>query len=383
MALSLTCLSSSVVLRRPQPARASRGLRPSAPAASKGARSARHAFAFAANADTAMWSIEDAEVKAACKNVAVLFDFDGTLGDTETPAMEVAFWELAPYFAGVKPMELTEEAMRTYVRENAGKAFEHMVEAANADRAAAGLCTIEELKASKGEDPAVLEVVDQARKRFGLPAFAAMRSGAAEEIADYLQMQKDETVEALSTLAHPCPGVPETLDKLAGLNVRFAIATTSGKPRVPVSVVSAKLESYFPLEKIHSGESDFDPPKFKPDPAVYLLAAKSENTAPEDSVAVEDSASGVGSASNANMGLIVGYTGGSHISEEAEASHAAMLMEGTRADNKIGADLVITDMQDLPALVAFFAAERSAGRSKPFTFPEGLLAILRGKYYLK
>jgi hypothetical protein len=29
--------------------------------------------------------------------VAVLFDFDGTIGDTETPAMEVAFWELAPY----------------------------------------------------------------------------------------------------------------------------------------------------------------------------------------------------------------------------------------------------------------------------------------------
>lgn len=28
---------------------------------------------------------------------AVLFDFDGTLGDTETPAMEVAFWEVAPF----------------------------------------------------------------------------------------------------------------------------------------------------------------------------------------------------------------------------------------------------------------------------------------------
>ena len=28
----------------------------------------------------------------------ILFDFDGTLGDTETPAMIVAFWELAPYF---------------------------------------------------------------------------------------------------------------------------------------------------------------------------------------------------------------------------------------------------------------------------------------------
>lgn len=58
--------------------------------------------------------------------------------------------------------------------------------------------------------------------------------------------------------------------------MRFAIATTSGKPRVPVSVVAAKLEEFFPPDKIHSGESDFDPPKFKPDPAVYMLAAGSE-----------------------------------------------------------------------------------------------------------
>lgn len=32
------------------------------------------------------------------KDMSILFDFDGTIGDTETPAMEVAFWELAPYF---------------------------------------------------------------------------------------------------------------------------------------------------------------------------------------------------------------------------------------------------------------------------------------------
>lgn len=39
-----------------------------------------------------------ANVEVDTKRVAVLFDFDGTIGDTETPAMEVAFWELAPYF---------------------------------------------------------------------------------------------------------------------------------------------------------------------------------------------------------------------------------------------------------------------------------------------
>jgi hypothetical protein len=35
------------------------------------------------------------------ESVAVLFDFDGTVGDTETPAMEVAFWEAAPYLVGI------------------------------------------------------------------------------------------------------------------------------------------------------------------------------------------------------------------------------------------------------------------------------------------
>jgi beta-phosphoglucomutase-like phosphatase (HAD superfamily) len=38
---------------------------------------------------------------AAAGEIAVIFDFDGTLGDTESPAMEVAFWELAPYFPNV------------------------------------------------------------------------------------------------------------------------------------------------------------------------------------------------------------------------------------------------------------------------------------------
>lgn len=34
------------------------------------------------------------------------------------------------------------------------------------------------------------------------------------------------------------------------------------------------MESFFPPDKIHSGESDFEPPRFKPDPAVYLKAAE-------------------------------------------------------------------------------------------------------------
>jgi hypothetical protein len=69
-----------------------------------------------------------------------------------------------------------------------------------------------QLKASKSEDPAVLAVVDVARAKLGLPTFKALRSGEAKEQADFLTMQKDETVEALATMAKACTGVHATLE---------------------------------------------------------------------------------------------------------------------------------------------------------------------------
>lgn len=52
-----------------------------------------------------------ANVKVDPKRVAVLFDFDGTIGDTETPAMEVAYWELAPYFPSAASESLTHQSV--------------------------------------------------------------------------------------------------------------------------------------------------------------------------------------------------------------------------------------------------------------------------------
>lgn len=42
------------------------------------------------------------EKASANKDISILFDFDGTIGDTESPAMEVAFWELAPYLINTR-----------------------------------------------------------------------------------------------------------------------------------------------------------------------------------------------------------------------------------------------------------------------------------------
>ena len=307
--------------------------------------------------------------------VAVLFDFDGTLGDTETPAMRVAFWELAPYFPEVTAESLTVESRDEYVRNNAGKAFEFMVDVVEEDRTKAGLDDIETIRTNAGEDADVLKRVDEERAQSGLPKLADTR----KLNKDLLTLQKDETVDALATLAKPCDGVPETLATLKQMDIPFSIATTSGKPRVPVSVVACNFTEYFPPEKIHSGESDFDPPKFKPDPAVYLLAAESTGALPERSIAVEDSTSGVGSASNANIGLIVGYVGGSHVAPADKASHAATLLSGVRACNGRGAEIVISDFTDLVALVEHFKTTNAA---TPVTFPQELLDGLKAKYYL-
>lgn len=296
--------------------------------------------------------------------VSVLFDFDGTLGDTERPAMEVAFWMIAPYLPsleGKTDEELLAECP-VYVRENAGKAFEHMIEACDKQREAAGLPGAEATRAAKQEPPTLLAAVDRRREALGLRPIAELRS-QGKEPATLLQQQKDDTVTRLSVAAQPCPGVPEALEGLKAMSVDFVIATTSGKPRVPVCVDTAGLRQYFPSDDlhIHSGESDFDPPRFKPAPDVYLRAASYVKREPCRCVSVEDSASGVGSASNAGMGIIVGYVGAGHIAPEQRESHGQMLMKGTRADNGRGADIVIEDMRDLPQVVRHFADLVAAG----------------------
>ena len=63
---------------------------------------------------------------------------------------------------------------------------------------------------------------------------------------------------------HPPTHLLQVIDvcnTLTKAGTPFCIATTSPKPRVPISVKAAKLEGFFPPDKIHSGESDFDPPR--------------------------------------------------------------------------------------------------------------------------
>ena len=100
---------------------------------------------------------------------------------------------------------------------------------------------------------------------------------------------------------------------------------------------------------------------------------------------VEDSASGVGSAANAGCGLIVGYVGATHIPAERKDSHAKMLMEGKRADDGRGAEVVISEFQDLLPIVAHFnacyqASEAAAGF---LPLPESLTQSFKGPFWVR
>jgi len=102
--------------------------------------------------------------------MAVLFDFDGTLADTETPAMEVAFWEIAPYVPALANASISElkAACPIYILENAGKAFEHMLHACDEERQRLGLQIVESTRANRSEPPELLACVDLIREELGL-----------------------------------------------------------------------------------------------------------------------------------------------------------------------------------------------------------------------
>ena len=306
--------------------------------------------------------------RSAMSTVGVLFDFDGTLGDTESPAMDVAFWELAPYIPSLGGVAEDGAALdkerAAFVVANAGKAFEFMCDLVDAERATSGLAGVEaaftqQRSAKAMEATPIAAAVDAQRKSLGLPTLAELfASGGAE--STLLAQQKADTNARLALSARATPNTPAALDALRAAGTPFVISTTSGKPRVPICVDAAALRDYFPSDElhIHSGESDFTPPRFKPAPDVYLRAASyvggGGGLPPARCVAVEDSASGVGSAANAKLGLIVGYVGASHIADK--EGHAKMLLAGKRSDDGRGADVVIEDMADLPPLVAAFAA---------------------------
>ncbi|MDB5491534.1 MAG: putative cytochrome pisatin demethylase [Micavibrio sp.] len=232
----------------------------------------------------------------------ILFDCDGTLVNSEKPAMGVAIDVLADAVEAQRPMlTLDRQAL---VQEFTGGHFDQMLSAMES------------------------------------------RHGVSLDKAALSADKTYRTIEALKLIS-ATPGMANALARHDAANGKRAIVTSSEFDRVNVSLIAAGLDGYFPADLKFSAHDTLPTPTPKPDPSIYLHALKALKTTALDSVAVEDSATGTKSARAAGID-VVGFVGADHISDVRKAVVAQSLLNA-------GAAVVISHMDDLEAAVAFVA----------------------------
>ncbi len=127
-------------------------------------------------------------------------------------------------------------------------------------------------------------------------------------------------------------GIEQFLDELKKRNIVCTIATGAPKSNVDFFYESLKLERWFKREETVCSDHSFPG---KPDPEIYLRAAKKINADIKDCVIFEDAESGIQAAVNAKAKTVVGIT--SLLSKK-------QLLES-------GADVIIDNYEDLDLLL--------------------------------
>lgn len=96
------------------------------------------------------------------------------------------------------------------------------------------------------------------------------------------------------------PGVRDTLEEARRMGLRIGLATSSHRDWVEPRLRKHGLLHFF--EAIHTAD---DVEKVKPDPALYRLAVQSLGVEPREAVAIEDSVNGLRAAKSAGLYSIV------------------------------------------------------------------------------
>ncbi len=140
------------------------------------------------------------------------------------------------------------------------------------------------------------------------PSEARQLAQRKRELYAELSRQGTETVE----------GVVDFIDELAQLGVPRAVGTSATRPDVDALLGELRL-----LERFDAIVTAEDVTRGKPDPQVYLEAARRLAVAPADCVVFEDAISGVQAARTAGMraiGVTTAHTRGELAAAGAEAA---------------------------------------------------------------
>jgi len=139
------------------------------------------------------------------------------------------------------------------------------------------------------------------------------------------------------------------------------------------------LADCFVTEGIHSASSDFEAPRLKPDPSVYIKAGEWTEVPMSQAIAVDSSPEGIMAASRAGVSLIIGYIGTKFDSQNELYEFANQLLRPGGSDR--GAALVIDDLRDISPIVAEFANSCTSEHWQGD--PAQLAAVCEGNAFLK
>jgi beta-phosphoglucomutase-like phosphatase (HAD superfamily) len=134
-------------------------------------------------------------------------------------------------------------------------------------------------------------------------AEARGRALSGAELDDWVQQEKDVVTRHLEQVLRPDPSVVGPVTQL-GHRFLLAAVTSSARSRLDACLRVCGLEGLFEPGRRFSAEDSLPRPTSKPDPAVYLLAARELGVGPGRAVAVEDSVNGALSAVAAGLPTI-------------------------------------------------------------------------------
>ncbi|AIS01463.1 HAD family hydrolase [Streptomyces glaucescens] len=117
----------------------------------------------------------------------------------------------------------------------------------------------------------------------------------AGQLETWVRREKTEVTAHLGRVLTPQPDVIRALTALRR-RYRLAVVSSSALTRLAACFAASGLDELLPADCRFSAEDSLPVPAGKPDPAVYRLALDRLGIAPDQAVALEDSASGVASA---------------------------------------------------------------------------------------
>ncbi len=190
---------------------------------------------------------------------AVIFDVDGTLGDTERDGHRVAF---------------------NLAFEELGLAYRWDVE-------------------TYGK---LLEITGGRRRLHAYLEGQGMAQAERDDVVPRLHTRKTERFQELVAdgRIEPRPGATALLDELEGAGVRLAVATTGSR-----AWVEPLLERLFGPGRFSPVVTGDEAPVRKPDPSAYLQALEGLGLTASSVLAVEDSNNGLVAARAAGLACVV------------------------------------------------------------------------------